>query len=133
MFAGNEYLHAWLAYFVGFLFLFAVTWYITKNIRFMPLRYGLRVLVAVFFLVPWHSSEGSVYLSPAWLMMIFEGIFENKLERAGMPLLASLSATLVLVLIASIAYWYFTKGKSTAKPNQPATKRKEPSVMATRS
>ncbi|MBX2858320.1 MAG: hypothetical protein KTR17_06635 [Cellvibrionaceae bacterium] len=114
MFFENDYLVAWLWYFGGFAIFFAVLWYITRNLPWLLLRYGLRLLIAVFFLTPWYSSAEREFLSPAWLMSLFEGVFDSNFERAGVPLVISMVLSLLL-LVAVFGLFRYLRGRASQK------------------
>lgn len=114
MFFENDYHVAWLSYFGGFVLFFAVLWYITRNLPWLPLRYSLRLLAAAFFLTPWYTDAEREFLSPAWLMTMFEGVFEDDFERAGLPLALSMTLSLILLLATFALIWYL-RGRAPRK------------------
>ena len=136
MFLQDDYVVAWLSYLGGFLLLFAVLWYLTRNLPWASLRYGLRLMLAVLLLTPWYSAPQSEYMSPAWLMAIFEGIFESNYQRAGAPLAAALSVSMAVFAVGCGVYWYFfgSASKNKAKPaagRPQKTQRKTPTIGTT--
>lgn len=104
MYTQEEYLYGWAFYLLGVLMVMVCGWLWTARLRYGGLRMVLRSLVAVFLVAPWYASPDLDSLAPAWIIAVFEGIFEggDAFWRAGLPLVAALSATLVLTLVVQL-------------------------------
>lgn len=107
MFTQEEYIWAWGVYLLGACACMAVFWVLTQKIVWREVRDVLRIVAGVFMLVPWYSSEGSGYLSPAWIASILEGLFEGPgaFWRAGTPLIVALICALALSSVAYLFLW----------------------------
>ncbi|WP_086931059.1 hypothetical protein [Agarilytica rhodophyticola] len=107
MFTQEEYLSAWAVYLAGTAVMLIAWWFMTARIRFSETRNVLRILLAVFLLVPWYTEPTGRYLSPAWLISILEGAFQGPQAfwRAGKPLLIALLASLMLSSLLYIVLW----------------------------
>ncbi len=99
----NEYVNAWINYFIGAGLLFACWWYLTSLFRWVEVRHLSRLIMGIILVVPWFSYTNQSYLAPAWLIALVEGIFDGDgaFWRAGLPLLIAL----VIGLAFSIAYF----------------------------
>lgn len=108
MFTQEEYLSAWAVYLFGATVLLIAWWFMTAKIRFNESRYMLRILLAVFLLVPWYTEPNGRHLSPAWMISILEGAFQGSeaFWRAGKPLLIVLLSSLILSSVIYIALWF---------------------------
>ncbi|WP_317931559.1 hypothetical protein [Halioxenophilus sp. WMMB6] len=70
----NEYFNAWMAYLAGSVLLTAVWWRISRS-WVSWLRYPSLLMVAVALVMPYNIEGGSLMMAPAWLIMMFEGVF----------------------------------------------------------
>lgn len=104
MYTQEEYLYGWLFYLLGVAIILGCGWWLTSGIRFKELRQLIRLSAVVTFLVPWYASPDAEYLAPAWLMAVFEAIFESgdAFWRAGTPWLSTLAAVIGVALIWQI-------------------------------
>lgn len=109
MVTDGEYMWAWLAYLFGAGLLLAACWWVTQKIQWFELKYFLRVVCAVLFLVPWYTDEDSRYLSPAWLISGIEGIFDGPeaFWRAGTPLIFALGLSIIVTCLGFIGWWFY--------------------------
>lgn len=114
MFTQEEYYWAWAVYLFGVVLFMFATWMFTRPIKWRGLRYTLRALAAVLFLMPWSSESDSEFLSPAWLVSGIEGAFEggNAFWRAGQPLIIALLITLLIFSVLFTFLWYRTRQAS---------------------
>ena len=105
--SSNEYILAWVAYLGSFAVCYAVFWYFTSKLPWRELRQLLRVLVAVFFLVPWTTDTTHSFLSPAWLVSISDSLlFGSKaFWRAGLALVLALILAVLVSAGVSIFLW----------------------------
>lgn len=118
MYTQAEYLYGWLLYLLGVALMMGCGWYLTSGIRYTLAKTLLRVLAAVFFLVPWYASSDEDYLAPAWLIAAFEGIVggESTFWRAGAPLLSALAVAVLAVIAITVA----TRTLSQSHGQEPA-------------
>jgi len=98
----NVYLNAWVVYWAGTVILLLVGWRISRR---WPtwLKYPLLLLLAAVFLVPFNIESGAQALAPAWLVLMFEGVFipDVGFMRVGPTLaIAAMAALLLYPLIA---------------------------------
>jgi len=109
----NEYFWAWTAYLTAFAFAYAVFWYVTRSF-WAELRQLLRVIVPVFFLVPWRTDTEHSFLSPAWLVSAADALlYEPKaFWRAGLALVLALCLALILSTGWSIFKWFRYRNQS---------------------
>lgn len=109
MFSDQEYYYAWLFYLLGVSFCFGCWWLITRPIPWAEVRNILRLLLVVLLVTPWYTQGASGYLSPAIVVTMIEGIFDESgdFARAGVPLLVSLiiAVTLSLAFYVGRAWW----------------------------
>lgn len=114
MFTHEEYIWAWIVYLLGAAACMGVFWYLTRKIVWREVRDVLRIGAGVFMLVPWYSSEGGGYLSPAWIACILEGMFEGPgaFWRAGTPLIIAL--IVALALSSSVYFFLWLRSRRLA-------------------
>ncbi len=70
----TDYLNGWIVYVVGVALLLLVGWRITRRVHSV-IRVPLLMLLAAFLLTPFNIESGSVYMGPAWLILLYEGVF----------------------------------------------------------
>ena len=116
MFTDGEYMWAWIIYLIGAAMFLAVCWVATKKIPWFEPKYLLRILCAVFLLVPWYTDSDSTYLSPAWIVSGIEGAFDGPeaFWRAGTPLLVTLAVAAVLTCLVFIGLWFRSRSLAQA-------------------
>lgn len=104
MYSHDEYVTGWMIYAGGVAGFLLAWWFITRNIAFNELRQLLRFIPMVALLVPWHADLDSIYLAPAWVIALIEGVFEGPAAfwRAGTPLLFALVLMLIMVTIGKL-------------------------------
>ena len=71
------------------------------------IRYLLPALVAVWALLPWRVAEDSGHFAPAFIVLLFRGLFEPDGEPGPVAAGLLLSAAIVLVLwfvLAGVAF-----------------------------
>jgi hypothetical protein len=89
---------------------------LTRFIPLMWLRSLLRCLAAVWLLIPAKIQVVSGYYAPAFIVLIFEGIFRQEGDP-GQAIVALTAGTLVVVaLFLSVAGWHWHKARSAAAP-----------------
>ena len=121
MYTADDYFYGWLFYLIGVIIVMACGWVLTSFISHKPTRFILRLVAAVFFLVPWYASPELDFLAPAWLIAAFEAIFDgpNAFWRAGGPLLTAI--TLVLLSLLGIRlFMYFSAKRALAEAQEEA-------------
>lgn len=103
----NEYLWAWGAYYGAAGFFFAVLWYWTRRFLWAEARQLIRVILGVVLVVPWFTAADSSYMAPAWIISIAELLLEGApaFWRAGLPLVLSLVAAIVLSTLCAMYRW----------------------------
>lgn len=104
MITDNNYLDAWIVYWVGSALLLLVGW---RIIRRWPawLKFPLILIFAAFMLVPFSIQSEAVELAPAWLIMLFEGVFMPDIgfSRVGPTLgVAAGAAVLIFPVVAGV-------------------------------
>ena len=110
----NDYLNAWLAYFVGAVLLVLVWWRISRKWPHW-LKYPSLLAVSVALLIPFNIEEGSLSMAPAWLVTFFEGVFLSEIGfvRVGPTLLTG-------TVIAALLYPLLLLTKRLLKPAKPS-------------
>lgn len=100
MYTHDEYLYGWVFYLLGVLVVMGCGWLLTARIKWLVIRHMLRVVVGVTLLVPWFAAPELGYLAPAWLIAVFEGLFEHdgSFWRAGTPLITAMVSVSFLYL-----------------------------------
>jgi len=133
----SDYLNAWLAYWLGAVVLSVVWWRITRK---WPqwLKYPTLLAVSAGLLVPFNVEPGSTLMAPAWLVMLYEGVF---VPSSGFARAAP--ALVICMLVAAAFYPLFValkrlivKGKPQdnpqikpkGKPNKRENARVEPQL-----
>ena len=104
MFTSEQYLIAWLYYLAGVLVLSVGWWFVLRKIKRREPRQLLTLTVPAFLLIPWFTTSDASYLSPAWLMAVFEAVFEGPASfwRAGFPLLVGIACVLAIATVSHI-------------------------------
>ncbi len=99
----KAYMWGWFAYLLGCVGVLFVLWYITRPFA-SAVRLPLRAVGAALLLTPWSVSPEHGELAPAWVVVVFDGLFQEDTSpwRAGAPLLAIL---VVAVLVAAAEIW----------------------------
>lgn len=112
MFDHNEYVTGWLIYGGCTAVFWLAWWFITARVGFTELRQLLRLIAVVGLIVPWHADVDSIYLAPAWVIAVTEGIFDGPAAfwRAGTPLLFALALMLVVVTLLRLVT-FFASGR----------------------
>lgn len=120
MFTHEEYVKAWLFYLFGATLFMVGWWFITAHIKWREPKLVLRVMAAVFFLLPWKTGqtleEGAEYLSPAWIVAIFEALLEGPeaFWRAGTPLLLSLMSAVIISSLIYVGFWFLARRSASS-------------------
>ena len=124
MFTQEEYFWAWGVYLMGYVVFLFAWWMISAKIKWRAVRHVSRIVLAVFFLMPWLTEDGGEYWSPAWLVSGIEGAFEGKeaFWRAGEPLLLATGITFCIATIIYVALWW--------RSRQSDEQRSEPTLSA---
>lgn len=119
----NEYFWAWSVYLGGFVLFYAVFWYITSKLPWHELRQLLRVLAAVFFLVPWRTDTEHTYMSPAWLISAADALlYEPKaFWRAGLALVMGLILAVIGSAAWSVFRWLRSRKQVSEGNSEPET------------
>ena len=65
--------------------------------------YLLPLLVGVWALLPWRIAEDSEYFAPAFIVLLFRGLFEPEGEPASVAAGLLMATTIVLVLYFVVA------------------------------
>lgn len=114
MMTENEYLFAWFYYLLGAALLIACWWYLTRKIRWVEIRYLLRVVVGVAIVVPWYTNTQQDYLSPALLVAGLEAAFEGSeaFWRAGRPLVTAIAAAVTLSSVVFVGRWMYIRNRT---------------------
>ena len=85
--------------------------------RAARIRYLLPLLVAVWALLPWRIAEDSEHFAPAFVVLLFRGLFEPEGEpgsvAAGLLLTTAIVLTLYFVVVG-VAFAF--RKKSAADP-----------------
>lgn len=117
MYTEQEYLYGWLVYLGGALLMVICFWVLTAAIRFRAMKTVLRLGAIAFFATPWFASEQMEYLAPAWIIAVFEVIFDGPeaFWRAGAPLLAATGLVMAVSAII-LTFWHFRR-----RPTKTAT------------
>lgn len=106
MITDNNYLDAWIIYWVGAALLILVGWRISRS-WVAWLKYPLLLAFSAFVLVPFTIQADTTHLAPAWLIMMFEGVFQPDIgfARVG-PTLAIVAGLAVLLfpLVAGLVW-----------------------------
>lgn len=99
MFSFQEYIIGWSIYLVATLGVLWVFWRMTRNIPWFYFKQSLRLVVAVFFLVPAAADGVTEYWAPAWIKGILGLVFTG--VDALTPVLRG------LIIVALIALFVF--------------------------
>lgn len=104
MFTQQEYYWAWAFYLVGAGLCMLFAWVVSARFRWLWLKFLTRAAVAAFLVTPWTTTEGEKYLTPAWVVSVFETLLDGPeaFWRAGMPLIVAVVAAMILAVLASI-------------------------------
>ncbi len=118
MFTQQEYMWAWGAYLLGAAVCLGVFWVMTRKIPWSELRNGLRIMAAVFMLVPWYSDATGGYLAPAWIASVLEVLFDGPeaFWRAGTPLIIALVAVLLISTSVHLFLWFRNRQAENLSP-----------------
>jgi len=106
----TNYILAWFVYLSASLVFFAFFWRFTKSRKRSLGLYCLRAILLVIALTPWYANSQQVWLAPAIIVLILDGltIGPGAAVRAAVPLvLAILSA-----LVATLVIFMLTKNRS---------------------
>ena len=80
-------------------------------------RYLLPLLVAVWALLPWRIGQDSEHFAPAFIVLLFRGLFEPEGEpwsvAAGLLLASAIALTLYFVVLGIVVA---LRKRSAAKP-----------------
>lgn len=121
MMTETEYLYAWLYYLGGAFIMVVCLWFLVRKLRSVQVKTTLLVVVAVMLTVPWYSDAQQSYLSPAFIISVYEGFFEG-LEafwRAGTPMLVGMGISLLLCVIGFTLLWYFRRSNPEEERHIP--------------
>jgi len=106
MFSFEEYLMGWGIYLFSVVGLLLVYWRMTRFIRWRYLRDCIRLLGAVFLLLPIAIEESSQYWAPAWIKALLNIVF-SEIDAvwpiARLFLVALLASYLVYVVLLLIS------------------------------
>ncbi len=110
----NEYLLAWTIYLSSFAIAYGVFWFISAKLPFRELRQLLRIVLAVFFLVPWTTDTAHSYWSPAWMISISDSLLlgTKAFWRAGLALVLALIFAVLISTFISLFLWFRSRKKS---------------------
>lgn len=120
MYTQEDYLYGWLFYGLGALVLILCGWIITARISWGPVRNMIRLLAIVTLLVPWYANPDMAFLAPAWIIAVFEGIFEDSFWRAGGPLLSALAVAFVIGLVGLVLARFMRKDTDSTSTSDQA-------------
>ena len=77
MFSFQEYIIGWGVYLFAVITLLFVFWRMTRFITLTYIKDCIRLLAAVFLLLPITIDSGSYYLAPAWIKALLNVVFSN--------------------------------------------------------
>lgn len=108
MYTEQDYLYGWVFYLLGVALVMLCGWILTVRIKWPVIRHLLRLTVASILLVPWYASNELDYLAPAWLIAVFEGVFEGgeAFWRAGSAVVGAVILVWVVYAVAATGAWY---------------------------
>ena len=100
MLTEDNILNAWIVYWAGSALLVLVSWRITRS-WVSWIRYPLLFILCALFFVPFNIQADAQAMAPAWLIMMFEGVFvpEVGFGRVGPTLGIAVGIALVLYLV----------------------------------
>ena len=114
MVPGSEVLIAWIVVGVAGLATLAGVFVLTRAIALPWLRSLLRCLAAVWLLMPAKIQVVSGYYAPAFIVLIFEGLFRREGDP-GQAIAVLTAGTLVVVaLFLGIAAWHWYRSRNAA-------------------
>jgi hypothetical protein len=111
MYTYNDYFYGWLVYVAAALILILCAWWLTSGLRWREPRQLLRLMVTVTLLLPWYTDADMKFFAPAWVMAVFEWVFEHNFWRAGGPLLMALIAAVALAMVLQLSLRYIGRSK----------------------
>ena len=112
---GSEMFVAWIIVGAAGLATLAGVFVLTRFIPLLWLRSLVRCLAAVWLLIPAKIQVLSGYYAPAFIVVIFEGMFRREGDP-GPAIVALLAGTLVVgALFLSIAAWHWHQSRNEAR------------------
>ncbi|WP_345418365.1 hypothetical protein [Halioxenophilus aromaticivorans] len=97
-------MNAWIIYWVGSALLILVAWRIARG-WVAWVKFPLLLILCALFFVPFNIHADAKEMAPAWLIMMFEGVFVPSIGfgRVGPTLgIASAAAVLLFPVLAGI-------------------------------
>ena len=86
--------------------------------RAAAVRYLLPALVAVWALLPWRIAEDSEHFAPAFIVLLFRGLFEPEGEPAAVATGLMLATAIVLTLYLAVAGIAFARRKRASSDSR---------------
>ena len=114
MVPGSEMLAAWIVVGVAGLATLAGIFVLTRFIPVLWLRSLLRCLAAVWLLIPAKIQVVSGYYAPAFIVLIFEGMFRREGDPSQAITVLTAGTLVVVALFLSIAAWHWHKSRNLA-------------------
>ncbi len=102
MLTEDNFLNAWIVYWVGSALLLLVTWRIAR--RWVAwIKYPLLLMLCAVFYVPFNIQADSQAMAPGWLIMLFEGIFVREVGfgRVGPTLAIAMGVALAVFVVVA--------------------------------
>ncbi len=109
-----DYVSGWTVYTVGVALVILVGWRITQGLT-LVVRVPLLLLLTAFLLTPFNIESGSAFMGPAWLIMLYEGVFlpEIGFSRVGPAFGMVILFSVVIFPIFYLPYALIRKPKAT--------------------
>ena len=99
MYTAENYLHGWIAYSIGGLFLLICLWYLLRNITYAAVRHISILTSAVFLFTPVTAYRDDAHLAPAFFVSLYEGVLLSGASDGFQRGLAPIIAVLVFALL----------------------------------
>jgi hypothetical protein len=133
MFSFEKYMMGWGIYLFATIALLAVFWKMTRFIKWVYIKDCVRLLAAVFLLLPITIESGSYYWAPAWIKALLNIIFSNldvfwPIARLFLLVLCS---TYLVYFLLSFCLSLITKLRTSNVSTKASSKaRKEPHIAS---
>ncbi len=120
MYSMENYYWGGVAYVLGVLLLTPALWWMTRFMKWHPLKAFFRVLVLAVLLTPAYAFNDMIYLAPAWTVSVFEAInpqTEQGVSRGLVPIVFCFAVVYVL----DLCFWLLLRNRRS-KPARRAAR-----------
>ena len=111
---GSEMFIAWIVVGMAGLATLAGVFVLTRFIPLPWLRSLLRCLAAVWLLIPAKIQVVPGYYAPAYIVLIFEGIFRREGDPSQAITVLTAATLVVVALFLCLAAWHWHKARNVA-------------------